>query len=98
MLYEVITEKFNTYDVPYLILHSKNDLAPASNDYLHVITSYSIHYTKLYDDTAGIDDVGDLGQLRINKSLAVIKQVDYAILVTTNNQFDSFEHQSYNFV
>ncbi len=44
-------------------------------------------------DTAGIDDVGDLGQLRINKSLAVIKQVDYAILVTTNNQFDSFEHQ-----
>lgn len=38
-------------------------------------------------DTAGIDDEGSLGQLRIKKSLAAIKTIDLALLVIANNQF-----------
>jgi [FeFe] hydrogenase H-cluster maturation GTPase HydF len=39
-------------------------------------------------DTAGIDDVGDLGSLRIKKSFDSLKLIDLAILVTTNNEID----------
>jgi len=42
-------------------------------------------------DTAGIDDVGDLGQLRIQKTLESIKSVDLALLVITNNTLASDE-------
>jgi [FeFe] hydrogenase H-cluster maturation GTPase HydF len=42
-------------------------------------------------DTAGIDDVGDLGKLRIKKSLDSLKLIDLAILVITNNQFEKEE-------
>ena len=44
-------------------------------------------------DTAGIDDTGELGEKRIEKTLASIKTVDLAILVITKNSFDSFERQ-----
>ena len=44
-------------------------------------------------DTAGIDDTGKLGELRTGKSLAVIKQIDLAILVLTANQFESHERE-----
>lgn len=42
-------------------------------------------------DTAGIDDVGELGQLRIQKTLESIKSVDLALLVITNNTLASDE-------
>jgi [FeFe] hydrogenase H-cluster maturation GTPase HydF len=42
-------------------------------------------------DTAGIDDVGDLGTKRIEKTLASIKTIDLAILVITENTFGDFE-------
>lgn len=42
-------------------------------------------------DTAGIDDVGELGGKRIDKTLDSIKQVDLAILAITRNTFDDFE-------
>ena len=42
-------------------------------------------------DTAGIDDIGELGQLRIKKSLAALKLIDLAILVLTGNSYDSYE-------
>jgi len=42
-------------------------------------------------DTAGIDDEGDLGQLRIKKTLQVIPTIDMAILILANNTFGSFE-------
>ncbi|PLX19268.1 MAG: [FeFe] hydrogenase H-cluster maturation GTPase HydF [Marinilabiliales bacterium] len=42
-------------------------------------------------DTAGIDDVGDLGLKRIEKTLDSIKTVDLAILVIANNTFGEFE-------
>lgn len=36
-------------------------------------------------DTAGIDDEGTVGQKRIQKSLEVLKTIDFAILVTTHH-------------
>jgi len=44
-------------------------------------------------DTAGIDDEGTLGKLRIEKTFEAVKLVDLAILVITNNQFGDFEIQ-----
>lgn len=45
----------------------------------------------IFIDTAGIDDTGDLGRLRIKKSLAALRLIDLAILVLTGNRYDSFE-------
>ncbi len=42
-------------------------------------------------DTAGIDDSGELGEKRIAKTLDVIKQIDCAILLITDNTFGEFE-------
>lgn len=42
-------------------------------------------------DTAGIDDVGDIGKLRIEKTMLVIPTIDTAILLIANNSFGSFE-------
>jgi [FeFe] hydrogenase H-cluster maturation GTPase HydF len=42
-------------------------------------------------DTAGIDDVGDLGAKRIEKSLAVVQQIDLAVLVIAHNNFGEYE-------
>lgn len=42
-------------------------------------------------DTAGIDDAGELGNLRIKKTEAVIDQIDMAILVIAGNLLDSYE-------
>lgn len=44
-------------------------------------------------DTAGIDDFGDLGLKRVEKSLASIDLVDLAILVIANNTFGDFEQR-----
>jgi hydrogenase maturation GTPase HydF len=43
-------------------------------------------------DTAGIDDKGELGLLRIEKTHESIKIVDLALLVTSNNQFGDYEN------
>ena len=45
----------------------------------------------IFIDTAGIDDTGELGRLRIKKSLAALKLIDLAILVLSENRFDSYE-------
>ncbi len=42
-------------------------------------------------DTAGIDDVGDLGKQRIEKTIDTVKLIDLAILIITNNVFGEFE-------
>lgn len=47
-------------------------------------------------DTAGIDDEGDLGSKRIEKTLHSIQQVDLGIVVVTNNSFGEFEQQIIN--
>jgi len=42
-------------------------------------------------DTAGTDDVGELGQQRVEKTMKVLEEIDCAILVITGNQFDDTE-------
>ena len=44
-------------------------------------------------DTAGIDDTGELGQQRVNKTRQAIRQVDMAVVVFCNNRFDTEERQ-----
>ena len=44
-------------------------------------------------DTAGIDDVGELGEKRVSKTLESIKQVDLAMLVVTENAWGEFEEK-----
>ena len=44
-------------------------------------------------DTAGIDDAGELGRKRVNKTLQAVKQVDIAIVVFCNNRLDKEERQ-----
>lgn len=42
-------------------------------------------------DTAGIDDLGEIGFLKIKKSKEVIRKVDCAILMIAGNQFGDYE-------
>ena len=42
-------------------------------------------------DTAGIDDTGELGQKRIDKTQAALKTIDLAILVVVNNTWNEHE-------
>ena len=42
-------------------------------------------------DTAGIDDLGEIGPMKIQKSLEVILRVDCAILLIAGNQFGDYE-------
>ncbi len=44
-------------------------------------------------DTAGIDDSGELGELRVKKSLQVIKAIDMAIIIITENTVGSYEKE-----
>ncbi len=44
-------------------------------------------------DTAGIDDTGELGKKRIEKSMEVIKTVDLAVLLIADNNFDKYEEK-----
>ena len=44
-------------------------------------------------DTAGIDDVGELGQQRVEKTMKVLEEIDCAILVITENNFGEPEKQ-----
>jgi [FeFe] hydrogenase H-cluster maturation GTPase HydF len=44
----------------------------------------------LFVDTAGIDEVGDLGRMRVEKTMKVLDRVDLAILVTDDIQ--QYEH------
>ena len=44
-------------------------------------------------DTAGIDDVGALGQQRVEKTMKVLEEIDCAILVVTGNNFAEPEKQ-----
>ncbi len=44
-------------------------------------------------DTAGIDDSGDIGKLRVEKTLKTISQIDLAIIVITEGKIDTFEEK-----
>lgn len=42
-------------------------------------------------DTAGIDDLGELGELRIRKTRQIIDEIDLAVLVMSGNKFGIYE-------
>ena len=44
-------------------------------------------------DTAGIDDVGDLGAMRIDKAMQIMKIIDLALIVLNNNKLGEFEQR-----
>lgn len=44
-------------------------------------------------DTAGIDDKGSLGQLRIDKSFEILPQCDLILLLFAHNEFSTFEQE-----
>jgi len=50
----------------------------------------------VFIDTAGIDDIGSLGQLRKKKTKETFDRIDVAIIVTEANQWTPFEHELLN--
>ena len=42
-------------------------------------------------DTAGIDDTGELGKKRVDKTMQVLKTIDCAVLILAENTFGSYE-------
>jgi [FeFe] hydrogenase H-cluster maturation GTPase HydF len=47
----------------------------------------------IFIDTAGVDDEGELGQKRIEKTQETLSTIDLAILVFSENQFGQFEFE-----
>lgn len=47
----------------------------------------------IFIDTAGIDDVGELGEQRIDKTVKIIERTDVAIIISDYNGWDSFENK-----
>ncbi len=47
----------------------------------------------LFIDTAGIDDVGSLGEMRVKKSKQVLDRTDIGVIVTIPGQWGEFEEQ-----
>jgi [FeFe] hydrogenase H-cluster maturation GTPase HydF len=47
----------------------------------------------LFIDTAGIDDVGELGALRVQKTRQVLERTDVAVLVTEAGKWGNFEEE-----
>ncbi|MDD3687109.1 MAG: [FeFe] hydrogenase H-cluster maturation GTPase HydF [Bacteroidales bacterium] len=47
----------------------------------------------IFIDTAGIDDEGSVGELRVKKSLATTDKIDMAIVVISHNQYGEFEEK-----
>jgi [FeFe] hydrogenase H-cluster maturation GTPase HydF len=45
----------------------------------------------VFIDTAGIDDIGGLGEKRVARTQEIIKTIDIAILIITRNTFGDFE-------
>lgn len=45
----------------------------------------------VFIDTAGIDDVGELGEKRVKKTKEVLKRTDFAVVLTEPDKIDDFE-------
>ena len=50
----------------------------------------------VFIDTAGIDDVGNLGSQRIEKTKKIYDRTDIAIIICDNNGWDEYETELYN--
>eukprot|EP01156_Anaeramoeba_ignava_P015580 Anaeramoba_ignava/a614215_5.p1 GENE.a614215_5~~a614215_5.p1 ORF type:complete len:126 (-),score=18.84 a614215_5:549-926(-) len=47
----------------------------------------------LFIDTAGIDDVGALGEKRVEKTIAVFDRTDLGVIVTNSNDWGEYEEK-----
>ena len=47
----------------------------------------------LFIDTAGVDDIGDLGEKRVKKTMAVLDRTDLGIVVSNFAEWGEYEHQ-----
>lgn len=47
----------------------------------------------LFIDTAGIDDIGDLGEQRVQKTRKVFERTDVGVIVATGNEWGAFEEE-----
>jgi [FeFe] hydrogenase H-cluster maturation GTPase HydF len=47
----------------------------------------------IFIDTAGIDDSGEIGNLRISKTIKTIEMADLAILLIADNSYNKYEQQ-----
>ena len=47
----------------------------------------------VFIDTAGIDDIGELGGMRIEKTTKIFDRTDLALVICEGDQFGEFEHQ-----
>ncbi|AEH44381.1 small GTP-binding protein [Thermodesulfatator indicus DSM 15286] len=50
----------------------------------------------VFIDTAGIDDIGALGEMRIKKTMEVFERTDLGLIVTEANQWGEFEERLKN--
>jgi len=50
----------------------------------------------LFIDTAGIDDIGNLGEKRVNKTFTVFDRTDLGVIVTNYHDWDEYEQQIIN--
>ncbi len=50
----------------------------------------------VFVDTAGIDDIGTMGEKRMKKTKEVLKSIDVAIIVISENNFGEFEKEWIN--
>ena len=48
-------------------------------------------------DTAGIDDAGDIGEKRVERTRRILEQVDLAVLVIEENRFSEYEQELIHF-
>jgi [FeFe] hydrogenase H-cluster maturation GTPase HydF len=49
----------------------------------------------LFIDTAGVDDEGALGELRVSRTLQVIDRTDLAVIISDSGSWSDFEHNLY---
>jgi len=50
----------------------------------------------LFVDTAGIDDEGKLGEMRIRKTFKILDRTDLAIIISEGSKWDKFENELYS--
>jgi len=74
-----------------------SDVAGTTTDPVEKAAEFSPLGPVVFVDTAGIDDVGALGTLRVNRSFSVLAWMDIALIVTTAATFGSLEEQLLEF-
>lgn len=73
-----------------------SDVAGTTTDAVEKIMELIPLGPVVFIDTAGVDDVGELGQQRIEKTFASINRIDVALIVCDFNGINNFEKELIN--